>query len=165
MAEIVRLTPDDWQQLRDLRIRATKEVPLAFGRTTKEEAEKTEEEWREQLKDSYYYGAKEEGALIGMLRVAHEKDEMRAHIAQIYGVYVAPEARGKKIGRSLMDIALKELTQNQHILKVRLSVAETQKEALNLYSAYGFKQVGIFQKEGKFDGRYIDIIQMEKFLH
>jgi len=164
MAEIVKLVSDDWKELRDLRIKATKEVPLAFGRTSAEETEKTEEQWRKQLAESRYYALKEEGTLIGMLCVALEKGSMQSHVANIFGVYVGPGARGKGLGRRLMEAAINDLKEDSHVMKVKLKVAETQKEAQALYEGMGFKKVGVFEKEGNFNGRYVDILVMEKFL-
>ncbi len=164
MPEIVPLKPNDWEALREIRLRAVKEEPSAFGATWKDESEKTEEEWKRRLTEGSYFAAKENGSLVGITRFVVQKGEMLKHIAEIFSMYVIPEARGKGIGRMLMETALTELKKIPGMLKVRLTVAVTQKEAQALYESIGFKRVGLFEKEGNLNGHYVDVQVMEKFL-
>ncbi len=165
MVELGKLTPDDWQELRDLRIQATKEVPFAFGWTTNEEIARTEEDWRKRFADSTHYSARENGKLLGVLCVSLEtKRSMQSHIAKIFSVYVAPEVRGQGVGKMLMDAAIDDLKKNSKIVKITLNVAETQGAARRLYENAGFKQAGILEKEGHLGDKFVTVFVMEKFL-
>ena len=44
--EIRSTTGDDWELVRDVRLRALAEAPLAFGSTLADERDRSEDEWR-----------------------------------------------------------------------------------------------------------------------
>jgi|SRR3989338_661223 len=163
--EYVRLTPDDWQKLRDLRIQAVTEQPKAFGNTPQEELSRTEEMWRDRLEKKTYLFAQEGDSLVGMVSVVPELAEKTKHIANIYSMYVVPESRGKGTARTLLTRAIEEAkVLHPEIVKLELNVAVTQLEALQLYESLGFERAGYLRKELFVDGEFIDEIQMEKFV-
>lgn len=163
MSEIVRLTPDDWQELKSIRLRAVQAEPAAFGRTLEEESAKSEEVWRKQLAESSYYVARVDGQTVGMVCWVPEHGEKVKHFARIYGVYVDAAARGTGVGRALMEAILKDLSSVPGLVKARLYVAVSQTAAQALYEKLGFKKVGLLEKELFVDGEYVDTNIMEKF--
>jgi len=161
--EIARVSPDEWQILRELRLHAVKEEHRAFGKSYEEELQESEEEWRQKLATSVYVIAKEMGKPVGMLCGVQQKGNRLQHVANIYGVYVVPEARGKQIATLLMEALMNEL-RARGVKKVCLYVTKPQKAAIALYTKLGFKQVGLHEKEMFVDGKYLDSIAMEKFI-
>ena len=163
--EVVRLGPDDWEMLRDLRLRAVEEEPYAFAKTYEEEAKTTEEEWREKLATSSYFFAKEDDKPVGMVCTVREKGVKLQHIARMFSVYVVPEARSKGIGSALMRAAMDELERDPTTVKIKLYVSEMQKEAQGLYEKMGFKIMGTQEKEMYVNGKYSNTYALEKNLH
>ncbi len=164
MAEIVQLTPEDWEALRELRLHGIKDSPCAFGRSYEEEADKDESFWRERLAKSVYLGVKEEEKLVGMMCYLVGEGSKYKHIVNIHGVYVRSEMRGKGYGKLLMKEALDRIEKIPGIVKVCLSVTTTQASAIGLYESLGFKKIATLEKEMYQNEKYIDVYEMAKML-
>lgn len=161
--EIVELGAEQWSELKELRLRALKDAPRAFGQTYEEGAAQGESEWRARMKSGRYLCVREGGKLVGMLCIVRQKGEKVQHVVNIYSVYVAPEARGKGVGKALMQRAIQEATDGSTV-KIRLAVAADNEPALALYESMGFQKIADYKKELNVDGEYIDEIGMERFL-
>ena len=70
-------------------------------------------------------------------------DEAGSDWAEVKRMYVAPDARGRRIGRLLLDRLL-EHAQDQRIRVLRLETGDKQAEALSLYRSVGFAHRGPF---------------------
>lgn len=159
------ISPDDWKKVRDIRIRAVTEEPAAFGENPVEAGTISEAVWRERLASGQYLFVKRGEELLGMGCQVIEKNEKSKHIAWIYGVYIAPEIRGKGWGKKLLS-ALVELARKQHpgLIKVMLNASATQTAAIALYESLGFTRVGVLEKEIYVDGSFIDEVMFVKFV-
>ncbi|MBN1331886.1 GNAT family N-acetyltransferase [Candidatus Dojkabacteria bacterium] len=167
MIKIVTLTISDWQAYRDLRLQALKESPLAFTTTLHEALKNVADDWKGYLKsqNSITLFAKKGQSLVGMGAAIFNEKERTSHIAEIVGFYVLKEHRGKGIGGKLFQNILRNIEDLENIIKIKLGVAETQKAALGLYKKFGFKIIGTQEKELVLDGKYYDVILMEKMLN
>ena len=63
--------------------------------------------------------------------------------AEINRMFVDPNARGLKLGRRLME-ALEELGREKGLTAIRLETGISQPEALGLYRAFGYSEIGPF---------------------
>jgi L-amino acid N-acyltransferase YncA len=84
------------------------------------------------------------------------------HVADI-SVYVAREGRGRGVGRALMA-ALEDRARSAGYHKLVLGVFPTNAAAVRLYEARGFATVGTYHEQGLLDGRWLDVLLMEKLL-
>ena len=84
------------------------------------------------------------------------------HVAD-FSLYVAREHRGKGVGDALLG-ALEEraLTLGYH--KMVLAAFPTNPAGMRLYERHEFQTVGIYHEQGMLDGRWVDVIIMEKLL-
>ena len=167
--EIVKLTSEDWAKYKSIRLRALKEEPTAFGTSYEEALRRSDDHWKESLakddnKNTWHLFASYNGEIVGTANARCESGDKIGHLATIFGVYVAPEARNGGVALSLMKALIKEIESNQRITKIKLTVSSTQDPARRLYERLGFKQVGLLQKELLVNGEYIDEYQMEKFI-
>jgi phosphinothricin acetyltransferase len=78
-------------------------------------------------------------------------------------VYVAREHRGRGIGDALLA-ALEERARGAGYHKLVLAAFPTNAPGMRLYERHGFTTVGIYHEQGMHDGRWIDVIVMEKIL-
>ena len=84
------------------------------------------------------------------------------HVADI-SVYVERSWRGRGAGRVLLE-RLVELGRGLHFHKLVLACFPTNKAGVALYERMGFAPVGIYHEQGLLDGRWVDVLVMERLL-
>lgn len=84
------------------------------------------------------------------------------HVADI-SVYVAREWRGHGIGGALMR-ALEQRARAIGYHKLVLAAFPVSEAAMRLYARQSFRAVGVYREQGMLDGRWVDVILMEKLL-
>jgi L-amino acid N-acyltransferase YncA len=84
------------------------------------------------------------------------------HVADI-SIYVAREARGRGVGRALMAV-LEDRARAAGYHKLVLGVFPENTAAVALYGSRGFTTVGTYHEQGRLDGRWLDVMLMEKLL-
>jgi phosphinothricin acetyltransferase len=78
-------------------------------------------------------------------------------------VYVAREQRGRGIGDSLLG-ALEQRARRIGYHKMVLAAFPTNAPGMRLYERHAFHTVGVYHEQGMLDGRWVDVIVMEKIL-
>jgi ribosomal protein S18 acetylase RimI-like enzyme len=76
------------------------------------------------------------------------------------GVYVAPQYRGKGLGRAILTAVLEAARELPDLSSVTLSVAGTPEHANRLYVHLGFRVFGVEPRALRNDGRYIEEAHM-----
>lgn len=167
---IRKATFNDFLALKSLMLQGLKEDPFAFSVAFDEYCQNSETWWHSYI-DGYLVGlrdamfvAREEEKIIGMVGVLFDSKARKRHIASVVWLYVASSSRGKGIGRALMEEVLKMISAMSTISKVSLLVNSKQEQAIRMYSALGFKQNGMLERELNFDGEFVDTYIMEKLL-
>jgi phosphinothricin acetyltransferase len=84
------------------------------------------------------------------------------HVAD-FSVYVESGWRGKGVGRALLD-ALVVRARALEYHKLVLAAFPNNGAGMRLYERCGFRQVGIYKEQGRVDGRWVDVVVMEKLL-
>jgi phosphinothricin acetyltransferase len=80
-----------------------------------------------------------------------------------FSVYVGRAWRGQGIGRQLLD-RLIELARATNHHKMVLAALSHNRPGIALYTRAGFERVGIYRQHGRLDGKWVDVIVMEKLL-
>lgn len=80
-----------------------------------------------------------------------------------FSVYLDASARGRGIGRQLLQ-ALIEVAQQHGYWKLlsRIFVFNTASRAL--CRSVGFREVGVYEKHGQLDGRWLDVVIVERLI-
>jgi ribosomal protein S18 acetylase RimI-like enzyme len=128
---MIALRPATLETLRPLRLRALREDPDAFGSTLESEQDRPDADWDFWVRDSII--AFDGDTPVGMANLKLEPDQ-----ARLFGMWVAPEARGKGVAE-LLARALIERAGDRPIL---LCVAEPARAARRLYERLGFRPTG-----------------------
>jgi phosphinothricin acetyltransferase len=84
------------------------------------------------------------------------------HVAD-FSVYVERARRGKGIGRELLD-RLIALAHDIGYHKMVLAALASNDAGVALYARAGFTRVGVYREQGQLDGRWVDVVIMEKLL-
>lgn len=154
------LRADDAVAYHAQRIRALREHPEAFGRSP-EEVDSVEV-WAARLRDDVdsendlMLGAFEADALVGVAGVYRERPAKHRHVAYLWGVYVAPEQRGKDIGRALLLEAIARVRRWPELEYLWLDVNTVNTPARTLYASLGFTGAAVKPRSLKVGGRYYD---------
>ena len=164
---ILSLPPERWREAKRLRLQALRAEPAAFASCYDEEVAFADDVWIARLSSAFDRAgnltlyAEADGVLIGMVGAGWSAKAKLRHVAEVYGVYVAREQRGRGIGSQLMRALLGELRSQEGIEKVGLEVNAESLAALRLYEQLGFKTVGRSRRALKVDRRYFDLTIME----
>ncbi|WP_053960775.1 arsinothricin resistance N-acetyltransferase ArsN1 family A [Sulfobacillus thermosulfidooxidans] len=78
-------------------------------------------------------------------------------------IYIDRQWRGQGVGRKLLG-ALEDYARHQKFYKIVLFTFPHNVAGRRLYQTMGYREVGIFYRQGILDGQYIDILAMEKFI-
>jgi ribosomal protein S18 acetylase RimI-like enzyme len=160
---IRRLSPSDAPQFQALRLAALVDRPDAFVTSHVEEKDLPLSAFEARLVEhpgQAVFGAFDGDALVGMAGLAREVLLQTRHKGHLWGMYVAPPARGHGVARELMQAALAHARRTPGIAKVTLSVDAANVAAIALYESLGFV---VFAREAdavRLDGQSRDDLQM-----
>ena len=174
---IVRLPPKSWPEYRALRLRALQDAPAAFGSSYAGSLTHPAATWKGRLQAAAgeqsawlrfarlgrgAQGAEGgEGALVGMTGAILDESDPAGQTAAVVGVFVAPEARGRGVGRRLLASILDALRATGRVRRVHLDVTATQEAALRLYRGAGFRETGRIERLMG-DGRLHQVLLMAR---
>ena len=157
------ITPDQWKDYQEFRLKSLQDDPSAFGASYEESVLHTEAQIRQKLSNPNRrdYVAKIGDRIVAMANYVLETSMHVRHLAKIHGVFTDPEFRGRGVGFNLLKKILDDLHQNSVTAKVVLGVNNENEAPKNLYKKLGFVQFGLGKKEMKVNGKYYDQAQME----
>jgi ribosomal protein S18 acetylase RimI-like enzyme len=105
------LGEEDWQQYRDIRLAALRDAPDAFVAKRAQEEVFDEQVWRERMRRSRRLVAEREGSSVGVVCLGRA-EEPDAHAGELFGLWVAPEARGKGVAWRLVEAGADQARQD-----------------------------------------------------
>jgi ribosomal protein S18 acetylase RimI-like enzyme len=160
MMEIRFLTADDAAEWWRLRLESLERDPEAFSASAEDHQSLKLEDVRSRLGsggDNFFVaGAFEDGRLAAMAGFHREQGVKTRHKGRVWGVYVTPSARGRRVGRKLMLALLERAAGIDDIEQILISVTTTQMGASSLYRSLGFERFGREPRAMKVEDRYID---------
>ena len=144
--QIRRIQPADALAVKRLRLQALTQEPLAFAMDVTQAADWTDTQWAQMaIRNSEGVQtialACVDTALIGMVGCHIDASPKMAHCGMVWGMYVAPQQRGRGVGRRLLA-AVKEHGIGQAYTMLKLSVTNYSAAAQTLYSEEGFTVYG-----------------------
>ncbi len=149
---VARVRPDDWRDLRDVRLRALADAPSAFGSTLAREVAFPDDVWRERAAQGRTLLARavpgggapaasdrSPATVVGITTVVPSPDDRTA--AELVSVWVDPVARGTGVATELLrsaDLLAAELGART----LALWVTTSNTPARTLYERAGFAETG-----------------------
>ena len=160
---VVALGPQDWRELRAIRLEALRSEPAAYSSSYEETLARPDEHWRQRLANdqSVHLLASAQSRPIGMVGGYLGSDEGDDSVAVVFGMYVTRAYRGRGIGRLLLTSLIDRLSAFPQIATIRLGVTETQDPARRLYESAGFRVVGKTEEGIAVNERRYDELIME----
>ncbi|CAA9211657.1 MAG: hypothetical protein AVDCRST_MAG93-47 [uncultured Chloroflexia bacterium] len=155
------LNVTDAAAFRALRLRALQDHPEAFAMSVEEEQSQPLEAAAERLRgmsdEEFIACAFIDAQLAGMAGFRRFKSPKIRHKAHVWGMYVAPEARGRQVGRALLDEVIQRARALPGLEDVALAVTVGNDSARRLYLAAGFVPYCVEPRFLKIGDRYWDI--------
>lgn len=158
-ADVRPLTAADAATFSALRLEGLERCPQAFSMSAEVwrtlSAEAVAERIRPQPEGSFVVGAFMGGALCGTAGL-RRLDGKERHKAQVRGVYVTESARGRGVGRALLEALIERAKTYPDLEQLSLGVATEQGAAWGLYASLGFEVWGLERRALKLPDRYVD---------
>ena len=158
--QIRQLERDDAADYHALRLRMLRVYPDAFTSSHEEDSLKPVAWAEERIAGSgsphdFVLGVFDAmNTLIGSVGLSVESRMKQRHKALLYGMYVAPEAGGRGIGRALLGACLERAHAIPGLEQVNLNVTATNERARRLYAMAGFSTFGIEERAIKIGTGY-----------
>jgi len=147
-----RIAANEVDLARDIRLRALRDAPLAFGSTYGREVAFERAEWERRVAENAagersvaFIVEPRDGLAVGAL------DAEDPSVAHLYAMWVAPEARGAGAARALVEAVVEWAIQRGARL-ITTTVAEGNAAASALYERAGFTDTGRREALGHSDG-------------
>jgi GNAT superfamily N-acetyltransferase len=136
-------TQQEWERVRELRLRSLGDAPDAFGSTLDRERRLGEAGWIEWIEGwegatNVMFVAERDDRWIGTALGSRTGEEPEAHL---YGMWVEPAWRGRGVGARLVEQVL-SWARSWGARSVILGVTETNASAAAFYERLGFEDTG-----------------------
>ena len=132
---VQRLTEEDWATYRDIRLRALRESPAAFGSTHERELAFTEPEWRVRSHGMcVVLGADGRPVAVGG---TYDEGE-RLHVV---AVWTDPAERGRGHATAILHALVDHAAAAGRVVVLDVNLANP--EAIAVYERFGFERTGV----------------------
>ena len=158
---IRQLEPHEWALIRELRLRALADSPDAFARTLAEALGENDAYWVKlagsvtQPDGQVMLVAETEGRPVGLAFGLFDRE--RATTGHVAGMWVDPEARGRGVGRALLESVI-AWARSLALDRLELWVTKGNGAAVRLYERAGFADTG--RRDALASNPALQIIQM-----
>lgn len=160
---IRRLTGDDVDAYRAIRLEALTVSPESYGTSPENFGARSLDSLRTQMDQLAFFGVIDAaGALAGIVAYVRDDGERETHRGWLIQVYVKPAMRGTGAALALMEAAVAHA--RTEVIQVHLMVGAHNAPAIRLYEKAGFKTYGTDPRCLLVNGRYIDEHMMVRLL-
>jgi RimJ/RimL family protein N-acetyltransferase len=133
------LSENDWQEFRAVRLAALQEAPAAFGASYAEESRREEPQWRAEMMRAHRVLAERGGAVVGTVSLGEVADDPEA--ADVFALWVAPEARNTGVSWRLVEAAAQRATEEGRS-RLYYWVSTENGRAIAFAANFGFRPTG-----------------------
>jgi len=150
------LQPDDWPAVKTIYADG-----IATGHATFETTVPAWEEWDASHLPEHRFVARVDGVVIGWVAASPVSGRCVYRGVVEHSVYVAEHARGRGVGHRLLE-ALVASTEAAGIWTIQSGIFPENTASLALHERCGFRRVGIRERLGEHEGRWRDVIMIER---
>jgi phosphinothricin acetyltransferase len=152
-----RLLPSDWNAVRRIHAEG-----IATGLATFETGPPADwEEWNEGHLADCRIAAREAGELLGWAALSPVSSRCcYGGVAEV-SVYVAEEARGRGVGRALLEGLVTE-SEAAGLWTLQAGIFADNAASLALHARCGFRTVGLRERLGQASGEWKDVLLLER---
>lgn len=150
------MSAEDWPAIRSIYLEG-----IATGNATFEKTAPEWERWDEAHLHSCRLVAWAADEVVGWAALSSvSRRPVYAGVADL-SIYVSERARGKGVGTALLS-RLVEDSEREGIWTLQAGIFPENTASINLHQRAGFRVVGIRERVGSMDGRWRDVVLMER---
>jgi len=150
------MSPADWES-----VRAIYREGIATGNATFEQSAPEWEQWDEGHLPACRLVARSRGEVLGWAALsAVSRRRVYRGVAEV-SVYISEQARRKGVGMVLLT-ALIESSEREGIWTLQAGIFPENTASVELHRRAGFRVVGTRERLGLMDGRWRDVVLMER---
>ena len=150
------LTPNDWEAVRRIYAEGIATHNATFEVTTPEWTA-----WDEGHLPECRFVAREDGQVVGWVALSpYSKRHVYRGVAE-ETIYIAETARGRGVGSALMAMLI-PASEALGIWTLQAGIFPENAASLALHRRFGFREVGVRERIGQMDGRWRDVILLER---
>ena len=154
--KIEAMAPQDWDAVRAIYLEG-----ISTGNATFEKSAPDWQVWDASHLKSCRLVARLDSEILGWAALSPVSGRcVYSGVAEV-SVYVAERARGRKIGSRLLD-ALVTASESEGIWTLQAGIFPENLPSIETHKRNGFRIVGTREKLGSMDGRWRDVILMER---
>jgi len=154
--EIEPLTQEHWEAVCEIYLQG-----IATGNATFETSVPGWKEWDERHLPTCRLVARSADKVLGWAALSPVSSRcVYGGVAEV-SIYVAQEARGQGVGRRLLA-ALVEVSEQNGIWTLQAGIFQENAASIQLHQQAGFRIVGVRERLGCLDGKWRDIVLMER---
>ena len=160
--EVRRLTEDDAESYREIRLEALEHHPEAFQATYESVADLPLDAYRQRLRRYALFGGFLDGELCGFVGFFALKNAKIKHKGLMWGMYVKERARGSGLAGKMVEAVVDHA--RDEVEQLLCSVIADNERASRFYEKMGFELYGTERRALKLGERYYDEEFRVKFL-
>lgn len=150
------MQPGDWESIRSLYLEA-----LPSGDATFETTAPDWEAWNRSRLPFARLVARSAGSIIGWTALSPVSGRfLYAGVAEV-SLYVAASARGKGLGRALLNRLIEE-SERHGVWSLQATILRENRVSIALHGLCGFREVGVLERVGKFNRQWRDLVLLER---
>ena len=157
-----RLTADDAEAFRALRLEALERYPEAFQSTYESSADLPLDAYAQRLRQYAVFGGFRDGELCGFVGFYRLKNPKIKHKGILWGMYVKEDARGTGLAEAIVENVVDHA--RGQVEQLLLSIITDNERARRFYERMGFEVYGLERHALKIGKRYCDEEFRVKFL-
>ncbi len=157
-----RLTENDAEAFRTLRLEALEHYPEAFQSTYESSADLPLDAYAQRLRQYGVFGGFQDGELCGFAGFYRLKNPKIKHKGILWGMYVKEAARGTGLADAIVETVIAHA--RDRVEQLLLSIITDNERARRFYGKMGFEPYGLEPRALKIGDRYYDEEFLVKFL-
>ena len=150
------MTPTDWPAVHRIF-----EAGIATGTATLEPAAPSWMAWDDTHLDRCRMVAEDDGEVVAWAALSPVTGPCEYGGVGEISIYVAEDARGKKLGSKLLDALVRE-SEAAGLWTLQAQIFRENTASIHIHEIAGFRIVGIRERIGKTNGEWHDIVLMER---
>jgi L-amino acid N-acyltransferase YncA len=154
--ELSRMTPSDWEDVRRIYVEG-----IATGHATLETEPPSWDLWDRAHRMDCRIVARQAGRMAGWAALSRVSERCAYGGVAEVSVYVASEARGKGVGRRLLE-ELVRASEEAGVWTLQAGIFPENVASLSIHQHCGFRVVGVREKLGNLRGTWRDVALMER---